>query len=218
MPDIFDVNFDQQATDIFPPDKRLPKNIAVLRAVLKAVQWSRDLLFGSFKTGSKAPKWSPGMYNKYDQVIYNKSVYQARYDGTNATPGDFSNFWELVLPDFIGVDEKLKFNSQKCVLEYALNKRFGGTFRMPPATSLSDIFINNLAPQPYGFRVAKSFGSTVGETNSSDTVGSPVPFKSVFNFQINFPPALYALTSEKEVRDYVDQINAESMNYLVDTY
>lgn len=217
MANFFDINFDQQGKDLMPPDKRTPATIASVRALLKCVQWCRDRILGSYKSGSAAPQWSPGTYNKYDQVIFKKKIYSSLVAGNTADPTD-ATAWELILNDFIGVDERIKFNGRKLVLTYALNKRFGGTFRLPITMTNSDIYITKLPLVPYGFRVAKTFGSSVGQTTSSDTIGSPLPYIRINNFQINFLASLYALTNEKEVRDFVDLYRVAGLRYTIVPY
>ena len=217
MANFFDINFDQQANDLFPPDKRLPKNIALVRSLLKSCQWARDKVLGSYKSGSTAPIWSPGLYNKYDQVIFKKQIYSSLIDANSADPTDTTP-WELILSNFIGVDERVKFNGRKLVLEYALNKRFGGTFRLPVTMTHSDIYITKLPATPFGFLVGQTKGSTVGQTTSSDDIGWPLPFKRINNFQINFLSSLYSLTNENEVREFADLYVAAGLRYTVVPY
>lgn len=217
MGDIFDIDMNQQAVDLLPPDKRAPKVVGLQRALLSAAQWCRDLILGSYKSGSTAPQYAGGMYNKYDLVIYNKAVYYSLVPSNSALPSDPAS-WLLVQPNFLGVDERVRYNGQKIVLEYALNHRFGGTFRPPGSSSLSDIYINNVGPTAVGFRVGLTKGSTVGLTNSSDDIGNPYPFVQITNFNINFLNSLYILTNEKAVRGFVDPVIPSSLVYTITSY
>lgn len=217
MSDIFDIDFNQQAVDILPPDKRGGKTVALQQALLRALQWSRDLLFGSYKTGAIATLYAGGTYNKYDQVIYNKAVYYSLVANNSALPTD-STAWLLVQKNFIGVDERVRYNGQRIVLEYALNHRFGGVFRPPGSSSLSDINLNNVDPVPAGFRVGLTRGSTVGLTTSSDFIGQGVPFVQLANFNINFLNSLYVQTNEQAVRDFVDPVIPISLKYTITPY
>jgi len=215
--DIFDVDYSQFSADILPINKRWARNITLVKSLLSPVQWCRDFILGSYKLGSNAPVWAAGTYNKYQQVIYKKQVYESLINNNTDTPGTTAN-WRLFQDDFIGVDERIKFNSQKCVLEYALNKRFGGTFRMLPSTSNSDIYISKVPSVIVGFLVGQTIGSTIGATESSDTIGSVTTSRHVTGYSINFKSSLFALTSETEVRDYVDKYNATSIRYTIITY
>jgi hypothetical protein len=214
--DIYSINFNQQANDLMPPDKRKPPNLLLSQSLFSSLQWMRDLLFGSYKVGSTAPQYSPGAYNQYQQVLFKKQVFESLIDNNNDVPT--TSNWRLIQSNFIGVDERIKFNNQKCVFEYALNKRFGGQFRMLPAPTPADIYISNLPPSVVGFRIGKTVGSTIGQTTSSDTIGSPFPFQKTAGFQINFKASLFALTSNQEVRDFADLYNAIGINYNIITY
>lgn len=217
MADLFDIDMNQQAVDILPPDKRAPGILSLQRALLSACQWSRDLILGSYKKGSPAPPYAGGTYNKYDQVVFNKAVYYSLVANNSALPTDTLS-WLKIQENFIGADERVRYNGQKVVLEYALNHRFGGTFRPPGSSSLSDIYINNVGPVAVGFRIGKTIGSTVGQTTSSDFIGHRYPFVQVNNFNINFLNGLYILTNEQAVRDFVDPIIPSSLRYIITPY
>lgn len=217
MPSLYDVNFNQQASDLLPPDKRTLGVVSLMQALLQSVQWCRDLVLGSYKSGATAPNYAPGSYSQYQQVVYKKGVYSSLIDNNTDTP-DVASSWELIQSNFIGVDERVKYNGQKIVLEYALNKRFGGVFRPPASIALSDIYITLIPPSPFGFRVGLTIGSSVGLTNSSDSVGSLYPFIQINNFQINFPRSLYILTNENEVRDFVNLYATAGLNYIIASY
>lgn len=213
---LYDVNFNQFSNDILPPDKRTPTIILLLQSLCTALQWSRDLILGSYMNGATAPMYSPGAYNLFDQVIFDKGVYESLISNNTDTPE--TNSWRLIQPNFLGVNSRVLFNSQKCVLEYALNSRFGGTFRMPPAPTPSDIYISNIPPAPFGFRVGNSIGSTVGNSNSSDNVGSNSTFRQVIGYQINVPTRIMITTSVAEITDFVNPINATGINFSIVTY
>lgn len=221
MPTIYDTDFNQQAIDQFPPDKRDPQPLALMQALLSAAQWCRDLVLGSFKLGSTATAYSPGAYALYDQVKYGKSIYECTADGTTNDPTN-TNDWRLIQPNFIGVDERIKYNGQKIVLEWALNTEFDGVFRQPVTGINSDIYIENIPASLAGFRIGEDESGTdvssIGQTTSSDSIGGTYPFVQINNFQINFPVALYALTNESAVRNFVDKYIPVSLNYIIVTY
>ena len=221
MPTIYDIDFNQQSIDQFPPDKRDPQPLALMQSLLYAAQWCRDLVIGSFKTGSTAPAYAPGSYNIYDKVKFEKSIYECMVQGTTNDPTNTID-WRLIQPNFIGVDERIKYNGQKLVLEWALNLQFDGVFRQPATGLNSDIYITNIAASLDGFRVGQTEAGTgissVGQTTSSDSIGGVYPFVQINNFQINFPVALYALTNESAVRNFVDKYLPISLNYIIATY
>lgn len=212
---IYDINFNQQANDLLPPDKRMPKNTKLLQAVFSALQWCRDLVLGSYANGSTAPKWSPGSYNQYQQVIFQKTVYESLIN--NNTDQPTTSNWRIIQSNFLGAIQRVKFNSSHCILEYALNNRFGGTFRIPPSVSLSDIYISNALPIPIGLRVGNSIGSSVGNSMSSDPVYNSQTFR-INGFIIHVPNSIMAMTSVSEITDFVNPINTAGITFTIVTY
>lgn len=219
MPTIYDISTDQAAVDQFPPDKREPQPLALMQALLKAAQWSRDLVLGGFKLGSTAPGYSAGAYNIYDQVKFQKHVYECIKQGTTNDPTNTTD-WRLIQENFIGVDERIKYNGQKIVLEWALNTEFDGVFRQPATGLNSDIYISNIAASLAGYRIGQTEtgGSSTGQTISSDSIGGTYPFVQINNFQINFKASLFALTNDKAVRNFVNKYIPISLNYVIVTY
>lgn len=221
MPTIYDIDFNQQAVDQFPPDKRDPQPLALMQALLKEAQWCRDLVLGSFKQGSTAPVYSLGTYALYDQVKYGKSIYECITDGTTNDPTNTID-WRLIQENFIGIDERIKYNGQKIVLEWALNTEFDGVFRQPVTGLNSDIYITNIAAVLSGFRIGEDETGTdvssIGQTTSSDSIGGTYPFVQINNFQINIPSALYAATNESAVRNFTDKYIPAGLNYVLNIY
>lgn len=219
MPDIYDIDYNQQALDISSPDKRDPQPLALTRALLKSIQWSRDLVLGSFKTGSTAPVYSAGAYNIYDQVKFGKSIYECITQGTTNDPTNTTD-WRLIQSNFIGIDDRIKYNGQKIVLEWALNLQFDGVFRQPATGLSSDIYIGNIAASLAGYRIGQTEagGSSTGQTTSSDSIGGTYPFVQLNNFQINFKSSLFSLTNEQAVRNFVDKYIPISLNYIIVQY
>jgi len=216
---IYDINYSQQGAEIMPPDKRDTKTLSLVSSLLSALQWSRDLLFTSYATGSTAPVYATGSYNKNDTVIFNKSVYYSLIAGNTDLP-TVATSWLKIQDNFIGANERVRFNTQRLVLEYALNKRFNGTFRPPGSSSLSDIYLTNLPSVVVGFRIGQTEAATssVGQTTSSDNIGSIYTFIHVNNFQINILNSLYVLTNDAAIRNFTDLYISFSLRYLIQPY
>lgn len=215
---IYDIDFDQQAPELLPPDKRDDNTITLVQSLLKAVQWCRDLLFTSYKEGATADAYAAGTYNKYEQVIFEKAVYYSLID--NNTDDPTNSTWLKIQDNFLGVSKRVQFNGQVVVLEYALNLRFNGTFRPPGSTSLSDIYLTNIAATLSGFFVGETeeFSSAIGQTDSEDKIGLPFSYSQAYNFQINIPSALYDATNEQAIRDFVNLYIPVSLNYSIVEY
>jgi hypothetical protein len=213
---IYDLDINPVAIEQLPPDKRYPSNIALITGLLAPLQWAHDLIFNSFYVGSSAPIYSPGAYNYLDQVIYNKQVYVSLIAANTDVPT--TDNWELIQSNFIGIKERILYNGQKLVLEYALNKEFGTTFRQPPAQS--DIYITNVAAIKSGFFVGDTEPncSSVGLDTSSDWIGSLLPFIYLTNFQINIPAADLALTNVEAISDFVKLYIPASLIFTIQSY
>ena len=161
---IYDIDINKASIELLPPDKRYIGNITFIQSLLRPLQWIRDLFFGSYYQGATAPDYSAGTYNYLDQVIYAKKVYSSNIDSNTDLPTTAN--WTLVQDNFIGLQERILYNGLYVVMEYALNKEFGGTFRQPDNVDFSlrtksDIYCENMPSSEVAFIV----GTT--EINSS---------------------------------------------------
>lgn len=219
MSDFYDIDFTQQAIELSPVDKRSQTNVGFIASLLSALQWTRDLIFGSYKKGATAPAYSPGAYNLYDQVLYQNGVYESLIANNTDLPS--TNNWRLIQPNFIGMDERILYSSNKLIFESALNKWFGTQFRQPP--SLSDIYITTVPRIVNGFIVGTTGlnSSSVGRTTSSAYIGTYYTAPVNLNFIINIPSAVYAAlgaNAEQVVRNFADKINTAGLFYSIQTY
>ncbi|HXR84328.1 MAG TPA: hypothetical protein VN722_08470 [Hanamia sp.] len=215
---IYDVNFNPIAVEQLPPDKRYTNNVATLQSLLNPLQWIRDLFFGSYYGGATCPIYAPGTYNYLDQVIYNKKVYSSLINNNTGAPTTAN--WELVQDNFIGLQERLLYNGQKLVLEYALNKEYNRVFRQPPNTS--DIFINT---NPYSAPIfiiglTEDKSSTVSTIGSSEFVGLSDGVSSRIDSTVNIPSAVYSAQGGKDniFRNFIDQYMPAGITYKIQTY
>jgi hypothetical protein len=217
---IFDITLSVKAIELLPPDKRSSTIVAWIKQLYKPLQQSHYALFVSYKTGSTAPQWTAGTYAYRERVIYGQTVYESLTDGNTAIPTD-TNYWRVYQDSFIGVDERLTYNHQKLVLQYALNTRFGTTFNQPP--TLSDIYITTNAPGAGVFVVGASEGesSTVYADVSSEYVINSYSFSNFYNFTINVPVAVYTAlgsAADSVIRGFVDRYNSAGVTYNIVTY
>lgn len=214
---LYDINFNYKAVELLPPDKRGLLHVTWVRVLLRQVQALRDKILGDYRTGSSYPLWiSGGLYSKGQLAVFKQVVYESLEDSNTDSPP--SSKWRFYLPSFISSLERLKYNGQKLILEYALNKRFAASFRQPPL--VSDIYITTTNYVVVGFVVAKTETptSSVGQTTSEEAVGYSYPFSHLSNFTINIPALVYAAISEQEVREFVDKIIPAGLNYTVVSY
>lgn len=224
MSDIFDISFNQQAGELLPPDKRDPSILSPVKALLSPLQWIRDLIFGSYRNGSTAPTWSAGFYNQFDQVIYQKVVYESLVANNTATPDVTQDtiYWRKIQNNFVGLNERILYNCQKITFEYALNKWFGTVFRQPPNTS--DIYLTTSPPQIKGFIVGGTAPSVVYRDRSYEFISNAYFPPITITLTINIPVAVYtalaATAAEREniVRSFANKYNAYGIFYQIVTY
>lgn len=233
MPDIFDIDFNNQAEDLLPPDKRDVNTLSLLKGAFKALQRVRDTLLGAMKTGSTAPAWTATTYQLYDQVIYNKQVFESRIADNTAEPTDPAA-WYRILPNFIGTDARQFFDGTKLLFEYALNDWFGSAFAQPtsiePAPDYylpkSDIYLttNEIINPVFRVGISEAESSTVGLYDSSEAVGNDYSFAAQYGLTINIPNTLFltlgASTEEREktVRNFADKYITAGIFYDINPY
>lgn len=221
---IYDIDYSKQRVQLLPPDKRYTKTVAWTGILLAPLNYLRNLNFGSYRTGSDAPQWvNTSPYNKYDQVKYNKIVYESLIDGNTALPTTVGS-WKVVQQNFIGLSERIYYNGQKLVLEWAMNKWFGTVFRQPP--NVSDIYISNNSVPIAVFRCGgvEDISSVVYSNSSSEVVINSYSFSVAFNFTIYVPQAVYdaldptLVNNEKIFRAFVDRYVPAGVTYTIQPY
>lgn len=220
---IYDINFNTLATETLPPDKRFTRMVAFVRILLSPLQYLNNLWFVGYRTGTTAPAYTSGTYAKYAQVKYNKIVYESLVAGNTALPTDTTK-WKVVQQNFIGLFERITYNGQKLVLEYALNKWFGTTFRQPP--SVSDIYVSTNSIGIPVFRIGgtESISSSVSNASSSEFVINNYTIAVQYNFTIYVPVAVYnaldstMLNNEAIFRSFANKYIPAGLTYNITTY
>lgn len=220
---IYTFNAYKAGAELLPPNKRLNRWLHWVWSLLSPLQWLYEAVFVSYKTGSNEADYSAGTYGKGDRVVYLYGVYESLVDANITLPS--SSSWVQVSPDFIGTDERILFNGQKIIYEYALNKHFGTTFSSTPGAS--DIYIDTNAIVTGNFRTGEieARSSSVGLLASSEPIGEgDVAAVAGYNFTINIPTAVYtaldadATNREKIVRNFADKYCSAGLAYDINPY
>jgi len=142
-PAIYDQTETQINENLLPPQRRLPKWLAWLSVLSTPLQWIHDLVFTDYYGGSPASNWLNGfLYHFGDRVKYiDNAVYESvnliafvsatspNNDLYNPTTGVGN--WMRVLDSFIGVAERVRYNGKLIMLEWVLNRYFGGVSTLP---------------------------------------------------------------------------------------
>jgi hypothetical protein len=224
MPSIYDINFNTQSERLLPPDKRLPKNKAYLKALVVAIQTIRDWFFNYYVDGFSGDAWDNSLaYNPGDQVRYvDKGVYECiEVSGIGVVPTN-TTFWVKIQDNYIGLKERLKYNSRKKLLEYILNKWFDA-----PLFPAPQIYIQNNNIFGSGFLLGGSGGtsSTMARSSANQQyfLGNTPSF-STYAFTIFVPDAMFtaldpsATNAENMIRSVADKYVIAGMLYDVQTY
>jgi hypothetical protein len=220
---LFNIIFFTKAVELMPPDKRGGKMIAWVRTMLSQIQYCRNRILGDYKQGSDYSVWSAGTYTKGQKVIYRESVYECIVDSTTANPLTTTD-WRVYLDYFIGVDERILYNHIKLTLEYALNKRFGTTFKQPPLQSDIYIVTNSPLNNPFIIGANENESSVVFSDYSTEFIIDDYTFETFNNYTIYIPTSVYnalgttAAERETTIRNFANKYNTIGLFYNIETY
>ncbi len=222
---IYNANMYKIVGEVTPPNKRLDVFLHWLWSLVSPLQWLYEALFDTWRTGVSDPAYtdySAGSYDKGDRVKYINGVYESLEDSNTDLPT--TSKWVLITDNFIGVEDRVLFNGQKIIYEYALNTWFGTTF--DPVPGDSDIYIETNAIVTGNFRtgVSEARSSSIGVTRSSEPIGDETQAIAGYNFTIYIPTAVYnaldadSANREKIVRNFADRYCPVGLNYNIQTY
>lgn len=232
---IYNLSYDQKAVELLPPDKRTPIQLAWVKAMYGQLKYLRDAIFTYYKGGIvtynsyAVNNWDStfaGGYSIDMPVKYGEAVYVSLTNSNTTVPT--SSDWVLVQNSFIGVDERVMFNANKLVFEYALNKRFNGVFRQPAL--VSDIYIVKNASLLSVFVVGatENESSIIYANNSTEVIINSYTFSVYYNFTIMVKTSVYNLIdpsgganpvlTNKIIRNFVDRYNTIGLTYDIQTY
>lgn len=222
---IYDINYSTLATKMLPPDKRFSKTIAFLNALVKPLQWKRDLILGTYRSGSNSSIWlNSTTYAKYDQVIYNRAVYSSLQAGNLNNLPTNTAYWEQIQTVYIGIQERLQYTPTKLTLEYALNKWFQTTFRQPPLTSDIYFTVNPILLNVFVVGGTESISSNISQGNTTQFIVNGYSFSAFYNLVINVPTALITSLAPTTAQamaiigSIVNQFIAAGINYTITPY
>lgn len=227
MPSIYDIDFDLQADNLNHPLRRKTKISAFLHSLVYPLQRLRDFFFNNYDVTATYSDYSGATAYVYgDMVIWtDKCIYELiSATSTGNAPSDTAN-WIKLNDTFIGVSERVKYNSQKLLFEYALNKFF-----RVAALPADQIYItNNLIDAGVNFLMnTGSSESSVMPLNSVYQIHymglMPTYQTSVYDYTIFVPAAVYAALGstandrEYSIRNFADKYNLAGMQYDIQTY
>lgn len=222
---IYGFDTDYISEKLTPSLLRTPMRLAWLRVLTSDIQAKYTDIFGvqSYYKGFSIANWSSvASYVIGNRVKYGVSIYECLVDNTGLSPDINTTEWLLIEKDFVGANERVKYNGQKMVLEYILNRYLNTT-----ATTIPTIYIQTNPVDVNGFYMGIDGISELGElgtnTNQDDFLGTSYTLNQ-YCFTIYVPAALYttlgtsAANRENRVRNVADKYVIAGINYSISTY
>jgi hypothetical protein len=195
---IYDVDYSIIFKQILPVDKRVEPNLSWGTSLVKPLQWNHDNFFSEYLDGSSALEYDAGTsYALFQEVRYNNRIYQCIKESTGNAPTNTA-YWIEVNKDFRGARQRIKYNGQKLVLEYILNKWFGTTFISKPIDESvnSEFYIRNTNENSNNFFVGETSPNTSYVASYSGIQEYFVPEESgisTTNFKVYYPVTVIPL-------------------------
>lgn len=207
-----------------PPALRHTIHLSWLKVILKPIQSFWKLIFVDYKDGSLYSVYDVSLgYVRTNRVVYSdRKVYECILNASAGITPSNATYWVKVNDNFIGASERVKYNAQKIVFEYALNKWF---FVDPLADQIyiennivnASFFLmggqtgetSSKLPQ-FSINATSYLGNVYSPTNNDFTIYVPV---AVFNAQ-----GSTTANREQAIRNFADMYNLAGMIYNVSTY
>lgn len=218
---IYLLDFDLLYSMLYPPLLRLEKHMSWGKVLTKPLQYLHDLIFQDYANGSFYYFYDNSIsYVVGDRTIFtDRSVYECIQNTTGNDPTNIV-YWVLVNDIYIGVRERIRYNSQKILFEFALNRWF----------MCAGIYISNLPITIGGLLMGAT--SEYSSTLSSDSSPLANPtyltnayiVPSTFDYTIYVPLAIFnslsttSIDSENIIRSFADRYNLAGMTYNVVAY
>lgn len=222
MYDIYIIQFSLLWEKLMPPILRKSLHLAWGSVVVAPLQRLRDLIFNDYANGSHYDAYDNSTAYVIGDIVYytDRAVYQCIENSTGNLPTD-TNYWFKLLDNRIGVRERIKYNSQKVLFEYALNRWFD----VPSADP--QIYIQNNTIYGTAFLLGQTgaYSSTMPRSSVHQLyyLGNSYDYRSDA-FTIFVPVAVFnALASnntdrENIIRNFADNYVLAGMIYSVVTY
>jgi hypothetical protein len=189
---IYDLDTIVFTNNNLPPDKRM-QNISLLAySLLSALQYNIDN-YETYRTGDVYSYWDRlASYSIGDVVTFQGKNYMSiQNSNVGRLPVD-TIWWVLVNGSSIAADERIRYQPNRLIFEYALNRWFGTAFRQPPLQS--DIYIEDTSFYNPSFIVGgiESNSSITYLDRSTGYVFNDYFVQLPYSFSVNIPTAAYA--------------------------
>lgn len=236
------IDWNDLAIEFLASQHRTPRFIAWMQGMLGQNAWINKNFWNYCYGDVVSNGWdSITTYGYNDTVITYKGTYISLLAGNIGNDPDYSpTWWYKIAPSYIGAQERAQFNSQKSIMEWALNRWFRTEFRQPTAwsdgtassplgiwyTPISDIFITTVPATIITFLS----GEVESESSFSDDTGSGSYYsteyvilgsETTYQFIVWIPTSLSVLLGiayEKIVSNVVNKILLAGTIYTIQLY
>ena len=226
----YNVQFDIVAEQISPPIVRKPSYIAWITVLVSVIQGLWDRIFNLYVLGSTAAAYDPAVtYVVDDRVLFtDRGVYKCILSTTGNAPTNIV-YWIKDSDNYIGARERVMYNSQKILFEWALNRNFmwPHIYQNYPLHS-TGIYIENTPILSNAFLMANSGQLSSVLVNKSLyaqawLINTPnFSFHSCFTIWVPYalwtPMGISDAERENIVRNYADDYVISGIQYSVLPY
>lgn len=229
MPTIPVIDIDNEAEQLLPPPKRLPKFLLFWRACLSPIK--RDNKYRQWMLGGADTDFysSTFTYAQGDNTKDIYGVYESLVSDNTGNPTTDTTKWVKVLQSFVGVKELAQYTSQKLTFEYSLNRQLNGlaagTIKSEFNAANGDIYIINVVPAYTSFVMYPDSASSskMYPTFSTGIMFDPPVYlgATTYQFIINVPSGLYAsfgAAAEQIIRQFADRYTIVGTGYTIQQY
>jgi hypothetical protein len=159
-----------------------------------------------------------------------KSVYYCIAENTGGLAPANTTYWYLMQNNFLGLNKRIRANSQIIIFEYILSQWFSTPFNYP--ASINDVYITNNPTDINGFIVgintAESSSVTANDNQQEGFINlsyTTVDENYIINIPLNVYDALNptetsgtTATKDAIVRSFADKYNLSGIEYSINPY
>ena len=223
---IYNITYSTISNLLNVPNKRNPKFIALFASILKPLQWLNNLFANDYIYGYRYPDYNAfATYAIGDRITYTDNrnyefVKAPDFYVGGVAPDNTNTYWLLIQDNFIGANDRIKFNSQIIMLEKELNVWYKNPL---PANQI--YIVNNVNPANFILGGSGATSSKISSLSQNSTVFlSNVTNFVNSDFTVMVPTALYttlgsnATNRENNIREFVNKYKLAGIQYDVQTY
>jgi hypothetical protein len=221
----FPINFNILVQQLIPPLLRKPIEIAWLKSLGKPLQYNNDNFITYISGSTFNPYNNSVSYTSGSTVTYiDRCEYSNISGSTGIIPTDI-NYWVKLNDNYIGAIERSKYNAQRYLYEYALNRWFlvpNTTTSTVFSPSNNNIYIQTTTASTQSFLMGQTGPYSSNMTNngiySTSFMTNNYITPSSYDYTVYVPNYIYTANTESTIRSFCDTLNISGMMYNVLSY